>query len=150
MKNLKIWKSGLLTVILAVGTVQAAMMTSPIQERQINELRDTVAQLLAVAARESLISHDDIYLMNYVKTLAASKPCAYVWVQNAEGRFVMHSEAAQIGQPARDPLSIASAHSNKILHQIVELNNGSQVQHISVPVMMGEQRLATVGIGFRR
>jgi len=108
---------------------------------------DTV-QALAQVARESIIAHDDILLLNYVKLIARSKICVYAFVLDNSGKILIHTDPSQIGLDYDDPLTKKSMDSPMLLRQPTHLKDGSEVVDVSMPIQLGSQRLGTVRVGY--
>src|SRR5205823_2976366 len=98
---------------------------------------------LAQVAREAIIAHDDILLLNYIKLIGRSRTCAEAFVLDAGGKILIHTDPSQIGAQPDNEVTKRSAESAIPLRLPARAKDGSEVIDVSSPIMLGSQRLGT-------
>jgi len=141
------------TTLLVIFVVAGVSFSLYIAEQRylLRQMQDAQAETvrgLAQVARESIIAHDDILLLHYVKYLSHSRTCAYAFVLDSTNRVLIHTDATQYGQQFDDPLTRASVNSPVILRQLTHLRDGSEIMDVSLPIQLGSQRLGTARVGY--
>ena len=139
---------GLLLAVYAI-TQSITVHATRKAQKQAGEYKVLQVNLFSGTTRDAIMAHDDILLLNYVKTLTQSNLCASAWVMGDDGKIIIHSDRDQIGKVATDPSFLVAKKSDEILHQQIKLSDGSNAELISVPIELGNQRLGTAAIAFR-
>jgi signal transduction histidine kinase len=139
-----------LLVITVVAGVSFSLYVAE-QRYLLKRMQETQAETvraLAQVARESIIAHDDILLLNYVKLIGRSRTCSEAFVVDTAGKILIHTDPSQIGVQPNDIVTRKSMDSPIPLRQPTRGPGGSEVVDVSSPIMLGSQRLGTAVVGY--
>ena len=139
-----------LLVIIVVAGVSFSLYVAE-QRYLLKRMQETQAETvraLAQVAREAIIAHDDILLLNYVKLIGRSKTCTEAYVMDGSGKILIHTDPAQIGVQADDIVTKKSIDSALPLRLPATARDGSEVVDVSFPIMLGNQRLGTAIVAY--
>ena len=107
-------KFSFLTSILTITTVLGVSIILYIAEKQmlIKEMKKnqvSIVKGLSEVGKESLITSNEILLVNYLKKIKASKGVLYAMVTLPDGEIVAHTDVQLMGNSLKDPFKIRSS-----------------------------------------
>jgi signal transduction histidine kinase len=119
-----------------------------IAEKRQNQIY-SIERLRRVCS-ESLLREDDLFLINYMKTMkTVNKTILYVMFMDERGRVVAHDDLKYLGALLSDRITTNAVHSNELLFQ--KYAEGSEkIVDMALPVFLGNFRKGSVRIGFSR
>lgn len=106
-----------------------------------------LAEVLAMASVNALLSHDYSTLKRFLETVARDQDVAYAMVLDPSGVVKMHTDLAMIGRRLDDPLSGRAASAEAVLVQPISGVKGSQVYDVAVPVVAAARRIGLLRLG---
>jgi class 3 adenylate cyclase len=107
----------------------------------------TIAQQVANAAKNSLITNDQLTLNLLVKDALKDDDVAYVAITDHRGRIVAHSDVARIGQHLERPPALAPLESALLVQTYTQLD-GERILDIAVPLTFRQVAVGSVFLGF--
>ena len=119
-------------------------------EAQLYEKLETDVKKFADVAKESILTNQDIALLNYVMTLKNGQGVHYVAFCDTERKVLMHSDLSLRGKQLSDAVSdqARTASSYKTIPYVDE--SGVRMMETAAPVRLAEEKLGTVRIGYDR
>ena len=132
-----------MSVILFIFEKRHLLQT--LRESQVNAIKG-----LAEVCKEAIISEDDLLLMNYVQVVKRTTGVIYAMFVDNEGKVVVHTDTNLLGYVYRDPIGIKTQNSKDLLIQYYTGKEGGDLVDVSLPVLLGRDRLGTARIGFSK
>jgi len=132
-----------MSVILFIFEKRHLLQT--MKESQINAIKG-----LAEVCKEAIISEDDLLLLNYIKVVKRATGVVYAMFVDNEGRVVVHTDTNLLGYVYRDPIGLKAQNSKDLLIQSYAGKEGGELVDVSLPVLLGQDRLGTARIGFSK
>jgi len=147
-------KFSILTCTLAVIIVTAVSSFLYIEERKmlLNEIRESKissVKALAKVSSESLISANEILLINYIKQLSAEDSVVYAMVASPDGTILAHSDIQRLGQKADSRLRSNTLKDRHKFFSYTE-NSGDEISAVAFPVKTGGKTEAISWIGYSK
>ena len=132
-----------MSVILFIFEKRHLLQT--MRESQVNAIKG-----LAEVCKEAIISEDDLLLMNYIKVVKRTTGVIYAMFVDNEGKVVVHTDTNLLGYVYRDPIGMKARNSKDLLIQTYTGKEGGDLVDVSLPVLLGQDRLGTARIGFSK
>jgi len=132
-----------MSVILFIFEKKHLLQT--MRENQVNAIKG-----LAEVCKEAIISEDDLLLLNYIKVVKRTTGVIYAMFVDDEGKVVVHTDTNLLGYVYRDDIGVKSQNSEDLLIQTYMGKEGGELVDVSLPVLLGEDRLGTARIGFSK
>ncbi len=132
-----------MSVILFIFEKKHLLQT--MRENQVNAIKG-----LAEVCKEAIISEDDLLLLNYIKVVKRTTGVVYAMFVDDEGKVVVHTDTNLLGYVYRDDIGVKSQNSEDLLIQTYMGKEGGELVDVSLPVLLGEDRLGTARIGFSK
>jgi methyl-accepting chemotaxis protein len=132
-----------MSVILFIFEKKHLLQT--MRESQVNTIKG-----LTEICKEAIISEDDLLLMNYIKVVKRTTGVIYAMFVDDEGKVVVHTDTNLHGYVYRDSIGIKAQNSEDLLIQSYKGREGGELIDVSLPVLLGEDRLGTARVGFSK
>jgi len=132
-----------MSVILFIFEKRHLLQT--MRESQVNAIKG-----LAEVCKEAIISEDDLLLMNYIQVVRRTTGVIYAMFVDNEGKVVVHTDINLLGYVYRDPIGVKAQSSKDLLIQYYTGKEGGELVDVSLPVLLGQDRLGTARIGFSK
>jgi len=132
-----------MSVILFIFEKRHLLQT--MRESQVNAIKG-----LAEVCKEAIISEDDLLLMNYIQVVKRTTGVIYAMFVDNEGKVVVHTDINLLGYVYRDPIGVKAQSSKDLLIQYYTGKEGGELVDVSLPVLLGQDRLGTARIGFSK
>jgi len=116
----------------------------------MRESQENAIKGLAEVSKESIISEDDLLLLNYVKVIKRTTGVIYAMFIDNEGKVVVHTDTNLLGYVYRDPIGLKAQNSKDLLIQTYPGKEGGEIIDVSLPVLLRQDRLGTARIGFSK
>ncbi|MBN1621959.1 MAG: HAMP domain-containing histidine kinase [Endomicrobiales bacterium] len=141
--------SSILVIIIIAGVsiflfiAEKRLLIKEMKEKQITMIRG-----FAQVSRESLISKDQISLLNYVSSLKKERGVVYTVLVDDQKNITAHSDLAMLGSEVTDDVGIKAFEAQDLLVQHFKDKDGQEIADTALPVIIGGKRAATARIGF--
>jgi len=132
-----------MSVILFIFEKRHLLQT--MRESQVNAIKG-----LAEICKEAIISEDDLLLLNYIKVVKRTTGVVYAMFVDDKGKVVVHTDTNLLGYTYQDDIGVKAQGSEELLIQPYMGKEGGELVDVSLPVLLGEDRLGTARIGFSR
>ena len=137
----------IIAIILGVSIflfiAEKRLLIQEMEENQTNIIKG-----LAQVGRESLITNDEILLINYVNLIKRTRGVMYAVVTDPQGKVLAHTDVSLLGTIADDTTAIKARSSNKLISQSY-INKGRQkVLDVALPIFINQDKAGIAGIGF--
>jgi signal transduction histidine kinase len=132
-----------MSVILFIFEKRHLLQT--MRENQVNAIKG-----LAEVCKEAIISEDDLLLLNYIKVVKRTTGVVYAMFVDNEGKVVVHTDTNLLGYVYRDAIGVKAQNSKDLLIQTYPGKEGGEIVDVSLPVLLGQDRLGTARIGFSK
>ena len=117
-----------------------------IQEMEKNQMN--IIKGLAEVGKESLITNDEILLINYVNLVKRSRGVMYAMVTGPQGKILAHTDVNILGTSDNDTIAMKARSSNEPVIQSY-VNKGKQkVLDIALPIFVNQDKVGIARIGF--
>ena len=139
--------------MLVAVLVAATSMLFLITERRhlVRESESGQAGLikgLVRVSRESRMREDDLFLLNYIKTLKKSNPSVdYAVFTDMENRIIAHSDTEMLRKKAGEGNREKEVTPSTMLVREKDMG-GRRIREYAVPVFLGDTRAGTAMLGF--
>lgn len=146
-------KFSLLTCTLAVVVVLGVSSFLYIAEKQLllkemKENRNNIINGLAEVSRESLITSNEIVIINYINKLKDTRGLKYAMLTTPEGEILAHTDIQLLGNKVRKPLEINISASKEFFTQKYVNENNIEISAVSLPVSVDGKARGIVWVGF--
>ncbi len=131
-------------LILAIIGVMAHFIMKDAKASLITEFK-LRSDSFARASREAFVPSLDIFNLHLrVNEISGEKAVKYALITDKDGKIISHSEAEKIGEKDDTPEGKAARDYDKsLVQEFISVNNGQEYYYISVPIVLGADRLAT-------
>ncbi len=137
----------IIAVILGVSVflfiAEKRLLIQEIEENQTNIIKG-----LAEVGKESLITNDEILLINYVNLIRRTRGVMYAVVTDPEGKVLAHTDVSFLGMVANDTTAIKARSSNKLVTQSYVDKENQKVLDFALPIFVNEEKAGIARIGF--
>jgi len=106
------------------------------------------AEKLALLCQESVLSKDEIILINYLRGLARSEHVLWAMYQSPDGRVMTHSDFALKNRVLDDAPSRAARNAEGPLRQLYAVGSGSEILEYAAPVLLENKTIGVARVGF--
>jgi signal transduction histidine kinase len=130
-----------MSVILFIFEKKHLLQT--MRENQVNAIKG-----LTEICKEAIISEDDLLLLNYIKVVKRTTGVVYAMFVDNMGKVVVHTDTNLLGYVYQDDIGVKAQSSEDLLIQPYMGKEGGELVDVSLPVLLGEDRLGTARIGF--
>ncbi|MBN2406541.1 MAG: HAMP domain-containing histidine kinase [Elusimicrobia bacterium] len=121
------------------------LLTKELEKAQIN-----IAKGLEQISEESLITENEIILINYLNQMKEVEALVYAELLNQSGEILAHTDIELLGKIDREPATMKALRSETLLTQLYKNNRGTEIFEISLPLLIESKRTATVKVGFSK
>ncbi|NIN92906.1 HAMP domain-containing protein [bacterium] len=137
----------IIAVILGVSVflfiAEKRLLIQEMEENQTNIIKG-----LAQVGRESLITNDEILLINYVNLIKRTRGVMYALVTDAQGKVLAHSDVGLLGTIGDDTTAIKARSSNKFITQSYVDDKKQKVLDFALPIFIDRNKAGIARIGF--
>jgi len=117
-----------------------------IQETEEN--RSDIIKGLAQVGKESLITNDEILLINYINLVKKTRGVIYAMVTDNRGKILAHTDVALLGKSANGPVATKAISSNELATQTYVDKDKGNILDIAMPILVNENKMGMARIGF--
>jgi len=117
-----------------------------IQETEEN--RSNIIRGLAQVGKESLITNDEILLINYINLVKKTRGVIYAMVTDNRGKILAHTDVALLGKRANDPVAAKAISSNEPATQTYVDKDKGNILDVAMPILINENKMGMARIGF--
>ncbi len=117
-----------------------------IQEMEKNQMN--IIKGLAQVGKESLITNDEILLINYVNLVERTKGVIYAMVTGSQGKILAHTDVSLLGTVANDTIAIKARSSNELVTQSYLDKENQNILDIALPIFINQNKVGIARIGF--
>ena len=136
-----------MVIILGVSTflfiVERQHLINQMKENQI-----TIVNGLAQVSKESLITKNQILLLNYISLLMRNKEIVYVLLTDSTGKILAHTNIHLLGEIDRTPAGFKAKNAKKLLTQSYQNKKGEWISDFAFPLFVKQERLGIARVGF--
>jgi signal transduction histidine kinase len=146
-------KFSLFASLLVISVVLSISILFLIIEKQhlIRETKEnqiTLIKGLQRVSREALLRDDDLFLINYVKTIkTGNKTVDYALFVDKGNRILAHTEMQLLRRIIKDYTGLNAQKSKTLLVQTYD-KGSVKIIDVAIPVFLGKERKGTAHIGF--
>ncbi|MBN2406175.1 MAG: HAMP domain-containing histidine kinase [Elusimicrobia bacterium] len=145
-----LFSSALVIVIVLGVSVFLFIAERKVLIREMKEKQVTIARGFAQVSRESLISKDQVSLLNYISSLKKEKGVLYTTLVDKSGKIIAHSDVMQIGTADTSDIARKAGSTGDLLVQGYIDENGSEITDIAIHVDLDGGKSATARVGFQQ
>lgn len=117
-----------------------------IQEMEKNQMN--IIKGLAQVGRESLITNDEILLINYVNLVERTRGVMYAMVTAPQGKILAHTDVNLLGTIANDTIAIKARSSNELVTQSYLDKKKQNILDVALPIFINQNKMGIARIGF--
>lgn len=117
-------------------------------ENKLYEQLDTDIHKFEKICKESLLTRQDITLLNYAATMKQAKTIAAVMLMDPSGKILMHSDLTNRGLYFKSPVSVKAAQAAGPVKFRYRDAAGEPIFEIAVPVMLGAEKAGIARIAY--
>ncbi|MBI3291270.1 MAG: HAMP domain-containing histidine kinase [Elusimicrobia bacterium] len=141
-----------LLVVIVITGVSLFLMVAEKRHllRKAQEDQENSVKKLASICQESAYAHNDLIVVNYMKTLQRSRGVVSAAFLDQENRALAHSDYSQLGKILNDPVSQQARKSNALLRQEVTSPSGFEDIDLAFPVLAAGQRVGTARLVYSK
>jgi adenylate cyclase len=151
--SLKLKLTLLITTLLVLTVLLVSVfLVRQEQESLTHEMTKrgrTIARDLANAAKNPMLSNDDLTLSLLVQDAMKDPDVVYVVFADAEGKVVAHQDLSQIGQRAQRPTGLPLAAGDTQVTPYVDPKQGKVID-FAVPLVFSKVSVGSLYLGFSR
>ncbi len=137
----------IIAVILGVSIflfiAQKRLLIQEMEKNQTNIIKG-----LAQVGKESLITNDEILLINYVNLVKRTRGVMYAVVTDPQGKVLAHTDVSLLGAIANDTIGIKAGSSNKLITQSYVDKEKQKVIDVALPILINQEKVGIARIGF--
>ena len=149
-----LFASALIAMVLLATSILLLTFEKKHLSKQAKENQVALVRNLASVSRDALLRNDDLFLINYIKTLKeGNKTVTYALFVDRENRILAHSNPQLIRQIVNDPVGLRSQLAKELFvqaYQSVSKGSEEEVIDVALPVFLGKERRGTARIGFSK
>lgn len=119
-----------------------------IQEMEKNQTN--IIKGLAQVGKESLITNDEILLINYVKLVERTRGVMYAMVTAPQGKILAHTDVNLLGTIANDTIAVKARLSNELVTQSYVDKEKQNILDVALPIFIDQNKMGIARIGFSR
>ena len=117
-----------------------------IQEMEKNQMN--IIKGLAQVGKESLITNDEILLINYVNLVERTRGVMYAMVTGSQGKILAHTDVSLLGTVANDTIAIKARSSNELVTQSYVDKEKQNILDVALPIFINQNKVGIARIGF--
>lgn len=117
-----------------------------IQEMEKNQMN--IIKGLAQVGKESLITNDEILLINYVNLVERTRGVIYAMVTAPQGKILAHTDVSLLGTVANDTIAIKARSSNELVTQSYVDKEKQNILDVALPIFINQNKVGIARIGF--
>ena len=137
----------IIAVILGVSiflfVAERRLLIQELEENQTNIIKG-----LAQVGKESLITNDEILLLNYVSLIKKSRGVIYGMVTGPQGKILAHTDVSLLGTIANDAIAKKAGSSRELVTQSYLDKEKQKILDIALPIFIKESKVGIARIGF--
>ena len=119
-----------------------------IQEMEKNQTN--IIKGLAQVGKESLITNDEILLINYVNLVERTRGVMYAMVTAPQGKILAHTDVDLLGTIANDTIAIKARSSDELVTQSYVDKEKQNILDVALPIFIDQNKMGIARIGFSR
>lgn len=119
-----------------------------IQEMEKNQTN--IIKGLAQVGKESLITNDEILLINYVNLVERTRGVMYAMVTAPQGKILAHTDVNLLGTIANDTIAIKARSSDELVTQSYVDKEKQNILDVALPIFIDQNKMGIARIGFSR
>jgi len=148
-------KFSLLNSILIIAVILGVSIFLFIAEKRllIQEMEKSQTNIikgLAQIGKESLITNDEILLINYVNLVERTRGVMYAMVTAPQGKILAHTDVDLLGTIANDTIAIKARSSDELVTQSYVDKEKQNILDIALPIFIDQNKMGIARIGFSR
>ncbi len=117
-----------------------------IQEMEKNQTN--IIKGLAQIGKESLITNDEILLINYVNLVERTRGVMYAMVTAPQGKILAHTDVNLLGTIANDTIAIKARSSDELVTQSYVDKEKQNILDVALPIFIDQNKMGIARIGF--
>ncbi len=137
----------IIAVILGVSIflfiAEKRILIQEMEENQKNLIKG-----LAQVGKESLITKDEILLINYVNLIKKTRGVIYAMVTGPQGKVLAHTDVSILGTIANDTVAIRARSSNELVTQLYLGKEKQNILDMALPIFINQNKVGIARIGF--
>jgi len=146
-------KFSLLNSILIIAVILGVSIFLFIAEKRllIQEMEKNQTNIikgLAQVGKESLITNDEILLINYVNLVERTRGVMYAMVTAPQGKILAHTDVNLLGTIANDTIAIKARSSNELVTQSYLDKEKQNILDVALPIFINQNKMGIARIGF--
>jgi signal transduction histidine kinase len=114
----------------------------------MEENQTNVIKGLAQVGKESLITNDEILLINYVNLVKRTRGVMYAVVTSPQGKVLAHNDVNILGTITNDAIAIKARSSNKLVTQSYVDKGNQKIVDFALPIFINQNKVGIARIGF--
>jgi len=116
--------------------------------QEMEESQKSIIKGLAQVGKESIITNDEILLINYVNLVKKNRGVVYAMVTDTQGKILAHTDVSLLGTIANDAIAIRARSSNELLPQVYADREERNILDIALPMFINQSKVGIARIGF--
>ena len=117
-----------------------------IQEMEKNQTN--IIKGLAQVGKESLITNDEILLINYVNLVERTRGVMYAMVTAPQGKILAHTDVNLLGTITNDTIAIKARSSDELVTQSYVDKEKQNILDVALPIFIDQNKMGIARIGF--
>ena len=118
--------------------------------QEMEKSQTNIIKGLAQIGKESLITNDEILLINYVKLVERTRGVMYAMVTAPQGKILAHTDVDLLGTIANDTIAIKARSSDELVTQSYVDKEKQNILDIALPIFIDQNKMGIARIGFSR
>jgi len=115
--------------------------------QEMEKSQTNIIKGLAQVGKESLITNDEILLINYVNLVERTRGVMYAMVTAPQGKILAHTDVNLLGTITDDTIAIKARSSNELVTQSY-LDKEKQILDVALPIFIDQNKIGIARIGF--
>jgi len=116
--------------------------------REMEENQKNIINGLAQVGKESIITNDEILLINYVNLVKKTRGVVYAMVSSPQGKILAHTDVSFLGTIANDAIAIKARLSNELVNQSYVSKEKENILDMALPIFINQNKMGIARIGF--
>jgi len=118
--------------------------------QEMEKSQTNIIKGLAQIGKESLITNDEILLINYVNLVERTRGVMYAMVTAPQGKILAHTDVDLLGTIANDTIAIKARSSDELVTQSYVDKEKQNILDIALPIFIDQNKMGIARIGFSR
>ncbi|MCB4790542.1 MAG: HAMP domain-containing histidine kinase [Elusimicrobia bacterium] len=144
-----LFSSTLIIIVIAGVSIFLFIAEKRLLIKEMKEKQVTMVKGFGQVSKESLISKDQISLINYVRTIKEERGVVYLVLVDSQNKIMAHSDMSLLGSAIGDSVGLkAQEPYQDIITQMYRDTKNVEIADIALPIVISNERVATARIGF--